>query len=76
MVSYVSGIFDRKKRDVLEFNQRPIGLQPIALPLRLAWFFLNFEADMGIRDVAQMVERMLSMHEAQGPIPCFSNLLM
>ena len=23
----------RKKRDVLELNQRPIGLQPIALPL-------------------------------------------
>jgi hypothetical protein len=23
-------------------------------------------------DVAQMVERMLSMHEAQGSIPCFS----
>jgi len=22
-----------KKRDVLELNQRPIGLQPIALPL-------------------------------------------
>ena len=25
-----------------------------------------------IGDVAQMVERMLSMHEAQGSIPCFS----
>ena len=24
-------------------------------------------------DVAQMVERVLSMHEAQGSIPCFSN---
>lgn len=24
-------------------------------------------------DVAQMVERMLSMHEAQGSIPCFSS---
>ena len=23
----------KKKRDVLELNQRPIGLQPIALPL-------------------------------------------
>ena len=25
-----------------------------------------------VGDVAQMVERMLSMHEAQGSIPCFS----
>ena len=24
---------NKKKRDVLELNQRPIGLQPIALPL-------------------------------------------
>ena len=24
---------NKSKRDVLEFNQRPIGLQPIALPL-------------------------------------------
>jgi hypothetical protein len=26
-------------------------------------------------DVAQMVERVLSMHEAQGSIPCFSTFL-
>ena len=27
-------------------------------------------------DVAQMVERMLSMHEAQGSIPCFSTFFV
>ena len=27
-------------------------------------------------DVAQMVERVLSMHEAQGSIPCFSTFLV
>lgn len=36
------------------------------------------DVDEGVQDggVAQMVERMLSMHEAQGSIPCSSTLFV
>ena len=32
--------------------------------------------DQQVGDLAQMVERMLSMHEAQGSIPCFSTFFL
>jgi hypothetical protein len=36
------------------------------------WFV--FTPPLNIGDVAQMVERLLSMQEAQGSIPCFSTI--